>query len=245
MQPAARRSRRSVRSASSNAHDIFAAPVRAGARSGGVMNAPARQDECDDALAADGVHARADLSRRSAAGDPRARASICAIRASPIIQSGRRLRGESREFLSPWEPVWADDELTKGAFRRRIKRYQKETRLDSAYAFFVFRDERRCPDRRLHAFQCAPRRHPMLRAGLLDRRALRAPGLYVRRRSGADPFHVQHTWGCTASKRPACPTMSRPKPADQGGLPPGRAGAALPPDQRRMAGPCPVRALGR
>jgi ribosomal-protein-alanine N-acetyltransferase len=50
-----------------------------------------------------------------------------------------RLRGESRAFLSPWEPVWASDELTKAAFRRRIKRYQKEARLDSAYAFFVFR----------------------------------------------------------------------------------------------------------
>jgi ribosomal-protein-alanine N-acetyltransferase len=50
-----------------------------------------------------------------------------------------RLRGESREFLSPWEPVWAEDELTRGAFRRRIKRYHKETRLDSAYVFFVFR----------------------------------------------------------------------------------------------------------
>ena len=50
-----------------------------------------------------------------------------------------RLRGESREFLTPWEPVWADDELTRGAFRRRIKRSQKETRLDSAYVFFVLR----------------------------------------------------------------------------------------------------------
>ena len=50
-----------------------------------------------------------------------------------------RLRAESRQFLTPWEPVWADDELTRGAFRRRIKRYQKETRLDSAYVFFVFR----------------------------------------------------------------------------------------------------------
>jgi [ribosomal protein S5]-alanine N-acetyltransferase len=53
--------------------------------------------------------------------------------------SWARLRGESREFLAKWEPVWADDELTKGAFRRRIKRYHKETRLDSAYVFFVFR----------------------------------------------------------------------------------------------------------
>ena len=52
-----------------------------------------------------------------------------------------RLRHESRNFLTPWEPVWATDELTKGAFRRRIKRYQKETRQDSAYAFFVFRAE--------------------------------------------------------------------------------------------------------
>ncbi len=51
------------------------------------------------------------------------------------------MRGESRAFLSPWEPIWASDELTKGAFRRRIKRYQKEARLDSAYAFFVFRSE--------------------------------------------------------------------------------------------------------
>jgi ribosomal-protein-alanine N-acetyltransferase len=51
-----------------------------------------------------------------------------------------RLRGESREFLTPWEPVWADDELTRGAFRRRIKRYHKETRQDSAYVFFVLRE---------------------------------------------------------------------------------------------------------
>ena len=52
-----------------------------------------------------------------------------------------KLRGESRAFLSPWEPIWARDELSKGAFRRRLKRYQKESRLDTAYAFFVFRAE--------------------------------------------------------------------------------------------------------
>jgi len=51
-----------------------------------------------------------------------------------------KLRAESREFLTPWEPVWADDELTRGAFRRRIKRYQKETRQDTAYVFFVLRE---------------------------------------------------------------------------------------------------------
>ncbi|MBV9570620.1 MAG: GNAT family N-acetyltransferase [Alphaproteobacteria bacterium] len=49
-----------------------------------------------------------------------------------------KLRGESKDFLSPWEPQWARDELTKGAFRRRLKRYASEARQDTAYAFFVF-----------------------------------------------------------------------------------------------------------
>jgi ribosomal-protein-alanine N-acetyltransferase len=52
-----------------------------------------------------------------------------------------RVRGDSRAFLTPWEPVWASDELTRGAFRRRLKRYARETRHDTAYAFFVFREE--------------------------------------------------------------------------------------------------------
>jgi ribosomal-protein-alanine N-acetyltransferase len=50
-----------------------------------------------------------------------------------------KLRAESRAFLSPWEPLWSSDELSKGAFRRRLRRYQKEARQDSAYAFLVFR----------------------------------------------------------------------------------------------------------
>jgi ribosomal-protein-alanine N-acetyltransferase len=49
-----------------------------------------------------------------------------------------RLRDESRSFLAPWEPAWSTDELSKGAFRRRLKRYQREAREDLAYAFFVF-----------------------------------------------------------------------------------------------------------
>jgi ribosomal-protein-alanine N-acetyltransferase len=50
-----------------------------------------------------------------------------------------RLRSESREFLAPWEPTWAADELTRAGFRRRIRRYQREIRTDCAYPFFVFR----------------------------------------------------------------------------------------------------------
>ena len=36
-----------------------------------------------------------------------------------------KLRDESREFLAPWEPTWAVDELSRGAFRRRLRRYQR------------------------------------------------------------------------------------------------------------------------
>lgn len=52
-----------------------------------------------------------------------------------------QLRADSRTFLTPWEPQWADDELSKGAFRRRLKRYHHDARQDQAYAFFVFRHE--------------------------------------------------------------------------------------------------------
>jgi ribosomal-protein-alanine N-acetyltransferase len=50
------------------------------------------------------------------------------------------LRGESREFLAPWEPTWAADELTRVGFRRRLRRYQREIRSDQAYPFFLFRE---------------------------------------------------------------------------------------------------------
>ncbi|MYZ48560.1 GNAT family N-acetyltransferase [Propylenella binzhouense] len=49
------------------------------------------------------------------------------------------LRGESRSFLTPWEPSWPADDLTRSAFRRRIRRYHQEIREDRAYPFFVYR----------------------------------------------------------------------------------------------------------
>jgi [ribosomal protein S5]-alanine N-acetyltransferase len=50
------------------------------------------------------------------------------------------LREKSREFLEPWEPIWPGDDLTRGAFRRRLKRYAEDQRSDQAYSFFIFRD---------------------------------------------------------------------------------------------------------
>jgi ribosomal-protein-alanine N-acetyltransferase len=48
------------------------------------------------------------------------------------------LRGKSRQFLEPWEPLWAHDELTRSAFRHRVKRAWRDIEEDAAYPFFVF-----------------------------------------------------------------------------------------------------------
>ena len=51
-----------------------------------------------------------------------------------------RLRTESRAFLTPWEPTWPADDLTRSAFRRRLRRHAREMREDLGYPFLVFRD---------------------------------------------------------------------------------------------------------
>jgi ribosomal-protein-alanine N-acetyltransferase len=49
------------------------------------------------------------------------------------------LRALSRHHLTIWEPQWARDELTRSAFRRRLRQYQRELRDDQGYAFLIFR----------------------------------------------------------------------------------------------------------
>jgi ribosomal-protein-alanine N-acetyltransferase len=50
------------------------------------------------------------------------------------------LRETSRDFLMPWEPTWPVDDLTRAAFRRRIKRYAEDLRSDQGYAFLIARN---------------------------------------------------------------------------------------------------------
>ena len=51
------------------------------------------------------------------------------------------VRAESRRFLTPWEPSWTSDALSRGAFRRRLARYAADWRGDQGYSLFVFRRE--------------------------------------------------------------------------------------------------------
>ena len=49
------------------------------------------------------------------------------------------LREGSRDFLTPWEPTWPADDLSRSAFRRRIRRYSEDLRTDQGYAFLIIR----------------------------------------------------------------------------------------------------------
>lgn len=51
------------------------------------------------------------------------------------------VREASRGFLTPWEPTWAADELSRGSYRYKLRRYTEDARDDKAYALFVFREE--------------------------------------------------------------------------------------------------------
>jgi [ribosomal protein S5]-alanine N-acetyltransferase len=50
------------------------------------------------------------------------------------------LREASRDFLKPWEPTWPADDLTRSAFRRRLRRYAEDLRTDQGYAFLIMRN---------------------------------------------------------------------------------------------------------
>lgn len=61
------------------------------------------------------------------------------LRAPQVSDYGpwAELRAQSRTHLQPWEPSWPRDDLTKQAFKRRVRHYQREARADQGYAFLM------------------------------------------------------------------------------------------------------------
>ena len=49
------------------------------------------------------------------------------------------LRGESRDFLTPWEPVWATDHLTRKSFTNRVYWAERASRDGSGLPLFLTR----------------------------------------------------------------------------------------------------------
>ncbi len=51
------------------------------------------------------------------------------------------MRARSRDFLTPWEPTWPPDALSRPNFRARVSRYTEDWRTDQGYNFFIFRND--------------------------------------------------------------------------------------------------------
>lgn len=49
------------------------------------------------------------------------------------------LRRESRDFLTPWEPTWPRNALSRAAFRNRVRRNNYEIRQDMGYSLVLVR----------------------------------------------------------------------------------------------------------
>lgn len=52
-----------------------------------------------------------------------------------------RLRRESRDFLTPWEPLWARDHLTRKSFTNRVYWAMRAARNETALPFFLMRHD--------------------------------------------------------------------------------------------------------
>ncbi len=52
-----------------------------------------------------------------------------------------KLRHESRAFLSPWEPIWAADHLSRASFTNRVYWSQRAVKNGNAVPLFVFHKE--------------------------------------------------------------------------------------------------------
>src|SRR5262249_55888385 len=49
------------------------------------------------------------------------------------------LRHLSRTHLTPWEPQWTADELSRASYKLRLRHYARESREDLGYAYLIFR----------------------------------------------------------------------------------------------------------
>ena len=75
---------------------------------------------------------------------PVPRSRCCAATGSTCARRPRRtsrlVAPQSCEprFPRPWEPTWPDDDLTRAAFRRRLRRQEEDIARDEAFSFLIF-----------------------------------------------------------------------------------------------------------
>ena len=54
-------------------------------------------------------------------------------------QAWAELRTASRDFLVPWEPAWTREAHSRAAYRRRLRRQQRDASDDVCYSYFLVR----------------------------------------------------------------------------------------------------------
>jgi ribosomal-protein-alanine N-acetyltransferase len=83
------------------------------------------------------------LMRKDSEGGRRIDGEGVYLRAPELrdYQEWADVREASRNFLTPWEPTWAQDETSRGSYRYKLRRYTEDARDDKAQALFVFREE--------------------------------------------------------------------------------------------------------
>ena len=124
----------------------------------------------------------------------------------PDYEQWAGLRQMSRDFLAPWEPVWPANDLTRTAFRGRIRQYWRDIDDDVAYPYFIFDA---AGQRLLGALTLSNVRRGVAQTATLGY-WIGVP--YVRkgymsaavRLSLALPSAI---WRCIVSRRPACRTI--------------------------------------
>ena len=71
---------------------------------------------------------------------PRARGLWLRPPAMVDYEQWSELRQMSRAYLTPWEPIWPADDLTRAGFRRRLRRYTEDIAEDRSYPFIIIRE---------------------------------------------------------------------------------------------------------
>ena len=121
------------------------------------------------------------------------------------------LRALSRQHLTVWEPQWARDELSRSAFRRRLRQYQRELREDQGYAFLIFRD---ADATLLGGLSISNVRRGVAQAasvGYWIGAPLRRPRLHDGRRAGRRSPSPSARSACIGWRPPACRTTRPPR----------------------------------
>ncbi len=134
--------------------------------------------------------------------------SGCLLRA-PILADYPQWAKLAKTAAPSWRRgsrVWPADDLTKLAFRRRIRRYQREIRNGTGYPFFVFSPDGETLLGGLTLEPHPARRRAVRRARLLDGLALCGQGLHGRRGPGGHRIRLRHAAPQPHRGAPACPT---------------------------------------